>query len=200
MTDASIHKDGIRPSDHERGFTLVEILVVLFLIALITSLIIPKLNFKRQKNLRSVGMKIASESRFLYWQSLSRQKVIRLYFDLERQKIYPLQIEPDGEKKPVRSSGRLSWIMPPGIRIDRIENLHQGKVDSGKTFIQYFPTGSVEPTTIHLSDRSERSLTLSVNTINGKVHIYKGDVQESRLPPMVPGVPGGGPSPSIGGG
>lgn len=192
MTDAGIRKD--------IGFTLVEMLVVLFLIALITALILPRLEFTHRKSLRDVSLKIAAESRFLYWHALSRQKVIRFYVDLEHQKVYPLQIEANGEKTPVKPTGRLAWRMPTGIRIDRIENLHQGKVDSGKTFIQYFPTGSVEPTTIHLSDRTGKAITLSINTINGKVRIFNGDIQKSRLPPMVPGVPGGGPSPMIGGG
>ncbi|MHB8421848.1 MAG: pilus assembly FimT family protein [Leptospirales bacterium] len=184
----------------DKGYTLIEMMVVLFLIALIAAIISPKLNFKQQMGLRVISRRLATESRVLYWESISRQKIIRLYYDLDKKKVSAFQIEANGEKKPVRLQGTKPWNLPKHFRFDRITTLHQGKVDSGKTFTQFFPTGSVEPTTIHLSDSADRSMTLVFSTLNGNVHLYKGDVRSQHIPPLVPGVPGGGPSPFIAGG
>lgn len=188
----------IRTNDH--GYTLIEMMVVLFLISLIAAVIAPKLNLKQQMGLKAVSRRMATESRALYWESVSRQKVIRLYYDLDKKRISAFQIEPNGEKKSVQIHGARPWSLPKHFRFDRIITLHQGKVDSGKTFTQFFPTGSVEPTTIHLSDSADRSMTLVFSTLNGNVHLYKGDVQTQHIPPLVPGVPGGGASPFIAGG
>lgn len=184
----------------DRGYTLIEMMVVLFLISLIAAIIAPKLDFQHKAGISTVARHIATESRILYWEAISRQKVIRLYYDLDKKKISAFQIEPNGGKKLVQISGSRPWQLPSHFRFDRIITLHQGKVDSGKTFTQFFPTGSVEPTTIHLSDQSDRSMTLVFSTLNGNVRLYRGDIRTQHIPPLVPGVPGGGPSPFIGGG
>ncbi|MHB1287101.1 MAG: prepilin-type N-terminal cleavage/methylation domain-containing protein [Leptospirales bacterium] len=188
------------PYGIDHGYTLIEMMVVLFLIALTAAIIAPKLALRENKGLRAISGHLASESRALYWEAISRQKVIRLYYDLDKKTISAFQIEPNGEKKLVQTPESSPWNLPKYFRFDRIVTLHQGKVDSGKTFTQYFPSGSVEPTTIHLSDQTDRSLTLVIGTLNGKVRIYKGDVRVQHIPPLVPGIPGGGASPFIGGG
>lgn len=184
----------------DSGFTLIEILVVLFLIVLIASVIGPKLDLKKRMGMKDVARKLVTESRVLYWQAVSSQKMIRLYYDLDRGTVTAFQIEPNGQKKQLTVAGSHPWKMPDKCRIDRITTLHQGKVDSGKTFTQFFPTGAVEPTTIHLAGEMDRSLTLVFSPLNGKVHVYKGDVKTQHIPPLVPGIPGGGASPFIGGG
>ncbi len=191
---------GSRKSLGDAGFTLLEILVVLFLIVLIASVIGPRLVLKKNPGLKDIARKIVSESRMLYWEAVSSQKMIRLYYNLENGTVTALQIEPNGQKTPLKIPGSQPWRIPVGYHFDRIITLHQGKVDSGKTFTQFFPTGAVEPTTIHLSSARDRSLTLVFSPLNGKVHVYKGDVQTQHIPPLVPGIPGGGASPFIGGG
>ena len=184
----------------DEGFTLLEILVVLFLIVLIASVIGPKLVLKKNPGLKDIAGKIVTESRILYWEAVSSQKMIRLYYNLEKGTVIAVLIQPNGQKKPLMVEGTQQWKLPAGYHFDRIITLHQGKVDSGKTFTQFFPTGAVEPTTIHLSSVHDRSMTLVFSPLNGKVHIYKGDVQTQHIPPLVPGIPGGGASPFIGGG
>ncbi|MGL3711415.1 prepilin-type N-terminal cleavage/methylation domain-containing protein [Leptospirillum ferriphilum] len=190
----------LKYSVQDGGFTLLEILVVLFLIVLIASLIGPKLVLKKNPGLKDIARKIVTESRLLYWEAVSSQKMIRLYYNLEKGTVTAVQIEPNGQKKTLEITGVRPWKMPPRCHFDRIITLHQGKVDSGKTFTQFFPTGAVEPTTIHLSSLHDRSMTLVFSPLNGKVHVYKGDVHKQHIPPLVPGIPGGGASPFIGGG
>ena len=74
----------LKYSVQDGGFTLLEILVVLFLIVLIASLIGPKLVLKKNPGLKDIARKIVTESRLLYWEAVSSQKMIRLYYNLEK--------------------------------------------------------------------------------------------------------------------
>ncbi len=178
--------------ERETGWTLIEMVVVLFIISLVVTIIAPRLTLKRAPGLKEVSLRIAGEYRALYWEAISKQQVLRLKYDLDKGVISAYKVEPDGSLKPVSIRGMSSWSISPKVRFRRIHTLHQGQVDSGRTFTQFFPTGAVEPTTIHLSDRKGHKMTITVNPVNGRTHIFQGDIQTPSLPPMMPGVPGGG--------
>lgn len=165
----------------------MEIVVVLFVISLVVAIISPHLKLKRTPGLRDVSLKIAGEYRALYWEAISKQQVLRLKYDLDKGTVSSFRMAPDGSLKPVSIRGISVWSIAPKVRFTRIHTLHQGRVESGRTFTQFFPTGAVEPTTIHLSDHHSHSMTITVNPVNGRTHIFKGDVEVPSLPPLLPG-------------
>ena len=180
------------PEESARGWTLIEIVVVLFVISLVFAIVSPHLKLQKTPGLREVSLKIAGEYRALYWEAISRQQVLRLKYDLDKGTVSAFRMAPDGSLKPVSIRGISVWSIAPKVRFTRIHTLHQGRVESGRTFTQFFPTGAVEPTTIHLSDRHSHSMTITVNPVNGRTHIFKGDVEAPSLPPMLPGGVGNG--------
>jgi prepilin-type N-terminal cleavage/methylation domain-containing protein len=176
----------------DRGWTLIEIVIVLFVISLVFAIVSPHLKLQKTPGLREVSLKIAGEYRALYWEAISKQQVLRLKYDLDKGTVSAFRMAPDGSLKPVSIRGISVWSIAPKVRFTRIHTLHQGRVESGRTFTQFFPTGAVEPTTIHLSDRHSHSMTITVNPVNGRTHIFKGDVEAPSLPPLLPGGVGNG--------
>lgn len=171
------------------GFTLLEIMVVLFLVSLAAILILPKLSLHHGAKLPALARRLSREIRVLQWEAISRQRMVRLDYDLDRGAISASILAPSGDLSPFETSGVHPFRLSSPLRIRRIRVLHQGKVTDGKTFTQFFPTGSVEPTTIVLDD-GDRRMTLILHGITGRMEIVDGEEKPS-LPPPFYGPPSG---------
>lgn len=178
-------------SRRQEGFTLLEIMVVLFLVTLIAFLVMPRLSLRKTGGIRRTSRDIVREFRVLHWEAISRQEMVRLEYDLDHRHLRALIIDPSGTLKPLSVPGVKDWTLPGTVRFVRVDVLHDGKVTDGKTFTQFFPEGSVEPTRIHLTDKQGKSLTLVVSPFTGRVRVMEREVNEKRTPPPFYGAPGG---------
>ncbi len=178
-----------RPSP-AAGFTLLEIMVVLFLVSLVALLIAPKLTLRKSDDLGRTTRKIVREIRGLQWKAISTQRMVRLDYDLDRDRISASELAPSGDLISLKGPGDRPFLLPKGIRITRIRVLHQGKVRDGKTFTQFFPSGAVESTTISLRDRLDHRMTIVIRPITGRIRIVAGEYRD-RTPPAYYGAPGG---------
>ena len=171
------------------GFTLLEIMVVLFLVSLVAILILPKLSLRHGAKLPALARRLSGEIRALQWEAISRQRMVRLDYDIDRGAVSASILAPSGNLSPFETTGVHPFQLSSPLRIRRIRVLHQGKVVDGKTFTQFFPTGSVEPTTIVLDD-GDRRMTLILHGITGRMEIVNGE-EPSILPPPFYGPPSG---------
>ena len=178
-------------NSRDDGFTLIEIMVVVFLIALIAAIITPHLTFHRSTGIRMAARRLVREFGVLHWEAISRQKMIRLEYNLDRNKIRALVLDPSGTLRDLSTPDLQDFSLPRGVSLHRIRVLHEGKVSDGKTFTQFFPSGSVEPTRILIKDTSGRMLTLSVRPLTGRVKILEGDPPRKHKLPVFFGPPAG---------
>jgi len=178
------------------GFTLLEIMVVLFLVSLIAMIVVPKLSFHRSSGIRKATRDLVREIKILHWEAISRQEMIRLEYDLDRRWVRAQILDPSGTIKSFRSSEIKDFKLPEKVRFSRIDVLHEGKVSDGKTFTQFFPGGPVEPTRIYLSDGGGRQMTIAVRPLTGRVKVMKGRIPEGKTPPAFYG-PSSGTVPSM---
>jgi len=165
------------------GFTLLEIMVVLFLVSLVALLVLPKLSLHHGERLPALAGRLAGEIRTLQWEAISRQRMVRLDYDLERGRISASILAPSGDLTPFETTGVHPFRLSSPLRILWVRVLHQGKVSDGKTFTQFFPTGSVEPTTV-LVGEGEKRMTLIVHGITGRIEVLEGDQDRERTPPF----------------
>ncbi len=164
------------------GFTLLEIMVVLFIVSLVALLIAPKLSFRKSDGLAHSTRLIVREIRDLQWKAISTQRMVRLEYDLDRGRISASELAPSGNLIALSGPEDRPFRLPKGVRLSRIAVLHEGKVRDGKTFTQFFPSGAVESTTISLRDSLDRRMTVVIRPITGRIRIYKGDYQEKTAP------------------
>lgn len=122
----------------EGGFTLLEILVVLFLIVLIASLIGPKLVLKKNPGLKDISRKIVTESRLLYWEAVSSQKMIRLYYNLEKGTVTAVQIEPNGQKRHWKAPESDPGKCHPGVILTESSHCIREKWTPAKRLHNFF--------------------------------------------------------------
>ena len=170
-----------RPSP-AAGFTLLEIMVVLFLVSLVALLIAPKLSLRKSDDLAHTTRMLVREIRDLQWKAISTQRMVRLEYDLDRGRISASELAPSGNLVALSGPEDRPFHLPKGVHLSRIVVLHQGKVRDGKTFTQFFPSGSVESTAISLRDRQDRRMTVVIRPITGRIRIYSGDYREKKVP------------------
>jgi prepilin-type N-terminal cleavage/methylation domain-containing protein len=166
------------------GFTLLEIMVVLFLITLVALIIAPKLSFHKSRNLAVMTRGIVREIRELQWEAISRQRMVRLDYDLDRGRLSASELAPSGDLISLSGPEIKSYRLPSGIHISQVRVLHEGKVTDGKTFTQFFPSGAVESTTIFLTGPRGGRMTVVIRPITGRIQVFSGEFREEKLPPF----------------
>jgi type II secretory pathway pseudopilin PulG len=192
--------------DSSDGFTLIEIIGVLFLIALIMGVAVPGLRSQYRYYIRTSARELAATFSYLYDTAILTQKTYRIVYDLEkgaywvesaagRTLISPtpearsLRVEfvEDEKKKDseprvefVRETGKLAKErkLGTGVRFtDIILKRLNEPVTSGITYTYILPQGYVEETWVHMSDKNNQTYTVKVNPLTGHTKIYKRRVE-----------------------
>jgi len=183
---------------NRRGFTLVEILVVIAVLAAIIGIGTPTIKNVLRTNLRSSAFQIASLSKFAYDSAVIKGKVHRIVFNFDK-RTYQLQVstadefvvdqaedeeetslmEKKEEQKPepfVAFSGDIGkeHKLASGVELDSVENLNtKKKYVEDVAYLYFFPQGATEDTIIRLSGQKSRTgfYSIRLNPLNGKTRI-----------------------------
>lgn len=165
MLMRSLRSEGSPPS--ARGFTLLELAVVLALLGAILLFAVPRLSIFEDAAFRSDARRVASVIRQLDDSAASEKSFYRLSFTIGANS-FELQKSADGE------SYSLPEGMPGLVRMGRttsIASLAQGSgtKEAGQASIVFQPSGA-EPFSISLESGGQRC-TISYNPYSGKVKI-----------------------------
>ena len=66
-----------------RGFTLIEIAIVLMLIGLLFSFVVPRFRARTDADLKRTSLRLAATIEHVFYQSVFRRETYRLHYDLE---------------------------------------------------------------------------------------------------------------------
>jgi len=157
----------------QKGFTLIEILLVLVLLTVIIGLVIP--NFSSTYNslqLKRMVQDLGYLMRYAQSRAITKQSLVRLEFD-DEQKTYWLMQEVKDQEGDIegsfdRLSGRLgrNYRIPDGIKIQK-----------GEEMILFYPDGQIEKQ--HLSICNDKKcFTISTKAQRGKVLIFEDELIE----------------------
>lgn len=160
------------------GFTILEIIIVLFLLGGLLSLIIPRITLG--DNLGSVGRRWIASLRSIQELSVSAQKTVRLYIDLDRGQYWPMVLDGREEKPPLDAVWATPLNLPESIRIADLQ-VGKTKSSSGKADLFFYPNGKIDPLTMHLVDSENNILGIQVEPITGNIR-----VTDQRIDPPQP--------------
>ena len=181
----------------QRGFTLIEIMIVVLIIALMMGLGVAVLFPGNEAKLRDQSSKIAGTVKFLYNEAAIKNRYYRLSFDLDSQSYrvessdqpYLVRMVDEAQKKKeadkdpeaspeaefAQEEGLLvqATKLPAGIKFKDISVMHlPARVEQGKVEIYFFPNGFVEPSVINLTDEDEENFySLQLNPMTGRTRI-----------------------------
>ncbi len=167
-----------------RGFTLLEIAVVLFLMGLMLLIAMPYMGGYRQAQMKSEVRRLAGRAVYLYDEASSRKLVIRLVFDLDRNGYFVESADPYS-MKPTFVSDRSTWgapvQFPPAIRLNDVTVEGVGTFNRGQVAAQFYPQGYADATLLHIVDASGHVMTLGIDPLTGAVKIGAGNLSYRQL-------------------
>ncbi len=160
------------------GFTILEMIIVLFLLAGLLSLIVPRITIG--DNLNSIGRRWIAALRSIQDLSVTNQKTVRLYVDLDRGQYWPMVLDGKEEKPPLDAAWAVPQSIPESVRIADVQS-GTVKRSSGKADIFFYPNGSIDPAVMHFEDGSANVLGVRIEPVTGNI-----TVSNQRIDPPPP--------------
>jgi len=162
-----------------RGFTLLELAVVMFLIGLVMTIAMPYFGSMQTSQMRSESRRLASRANYLYQEAGAQKVVLRLTFDFANNGYFTSRLDPFALKpafQPETGPAGVRVILPNGIWIRDVSVEGLGTFQRGVVSAQFYPGGYVDATVIHLADTKGEVFTLEIDPFSGHVSIVRGDV------------------------
>ncbi len=172
------HHHAHRRQSYGRGFTLLELSIVIFIMALMFTLAMPYMGSYRKALLKSEARRLAGRASYLYDEAASHKIVLRLVFDLNHQVYSVERLDPYSMNPRFvadHTMGGRPIVMPPSVAIRDVTVAGVGSFNKGLVACQFYPEGYVDATLIHMVDLSGHVMTLVFVPLTGRVVIVNGD-------------------------
>ena len=160
------------PVPRRRGFTLLELLIVITIVAVVVAVGLPRFESAFDVQIKSAIRKLIGTVRYSFYESAIRKGYYRLFYDIDNQGYYVRRLGTTGEFLQDDSTLVQDEKLPEGIYFTDVVTLHSGKEDKGAPFTQFFPNGFAELTVIHLRDDYGAQYTLLVQPLTARVEVY----------------------------
>ncbi|MDP2167878.1 MAG: prepilin-type N-terminal cleavage/methylation domain-containing protein [Thermodesulfovibrionales bacterium] len=145
------------PADgRARGFTLLELIAVIFIISLLAAVAFPSFRGTGERKLRSDARNISSMLRYLNDSAVAAKETYSVKFDI--------------------GSGAVLWEGPEGKRTEKFKSIaalylqSKGTVREGEVKVFAGPMGFQEHLKVHLRD-GDNAMTVEFNPISGRTKI-----------------------------
>jgi prepilin-type N-terminal cleavage/methylation domain-containing protein len=176
MATMRISKAGVYHD--ERGFTMVELSMVLLVLAIVMATVMPRFSgtLERQ-HLRSTINGIYGTVRYLQAYAALTKRVYRLTFDLDRQVMSVCYFDGD-VCRPETSRELRAYALPADVRVLDVVSPQGTKTREGEAVTHFHPTGLAEPSIIHLGTDSNQKATLMIEPLAGRVKVFDDYVEQ----------------------
>src|ERR1043165_5405920 len=158
----------LRISASSGGFTMLEIVLVLFLIVGMLSLVIPRLAIG--DNLGSVGRKWVGALKSFQELAMMYQKTVRLYVDIDRGMYWPMVMEGNEEKIPLDPTWAMPITLPETIRFADVQ-IGTTRRETGRMEIFFYPNGRIDQAIVHLTDVNNHIMGVFVEPVTSMIRI-----------------------------
>lgn len=158
------------------GFTLVEIMAVVLVIAIMAAMIAPRLGAFDGAQLKSSSRNLVGTIRLTYSTAVMNKNTYRMVFDLTDH-VYWIE-ERQGKKFVQTQHGMLAErVLPDNIYIRRVRVMDRECVENCREFLYFTPGGYVEEAAIQFGVvDDDRVITVFTRPMTGKAVIALGDV------------------------
>ncbi len=171
-------------SDDASGFTLLELAIVLFVMAVALSFVIPRFRDTNSAELRASAGRLASTTRLLYDEAAFRQRPMRLNLDLDHHRYWASELDVDSQKLafiPDQDPLGRPVDLPAGVAFEDVVLPALGTIDRGVVYAQFSPQGFADPLVVHLQNRNGEQATLAIEPLTGRARIAEGYIEVTAL-------------------
>lgn len=160
------------------GFTIMEMLIVLFLVGTVMALTVPRIVLG--DDLSATGRKFIGTLRALQRMAEIGQRPVKLYLDLDRGTYWVMVVEGREERRPLDAVWASPRSFPEAVRVTEVSVRNVTRT-YGQVELLFFPNGRLDPATIYFTDGSNNLLTLMIDHLTGNVTTF-----DRRPDPAVP--------------
>jgi general secretion pathway protein H len=164
---------------NRRGFTLIEIAVVLAIIGMVLLLVLPRLPSPESENLKISARTLASTVRYIQDRAATGRMTYYLRMEPGTDMVSVLETAVDGsEKEPddplLRKRPVKEGIIVADVMIPRL-----GKINDGQVRLDVGAGGLRDFVIIHLRSPDNNFWTVMAFPASGKVKVYEGYQEEA---------------------
>ena len=158
-------------TDRERGYTLIELSVVVLLIGMMLFLAVPRVrDTLLNDNLKAAARSLIGAAQEMRNESVREQTDYLLHLDIDTPAFWTASADTTAEK---RAELRKAAVrLPEGIRITDVRQADEVKKSEGEVAIRFFRRGYAEPAVIHLA-KDDRAMTLVLNPFLQSVTVHE---------------------------
>lgn len=157
-----------------KGFSLIELMIVLILISLSVSLVAPSLSrFSKNIELKTATKKVSAILRYTRNEAVHRGKVEQVLFDSSAREVRIRAVEEGegtGDEEASGRAGAPKYPLPPGIQIKEIK-IPAPQYPTEVPTIEFYPNGSSNGGSIVLDNEGNKGYKIDVHFLTGIVRI-----------------------------
>jgi Tfp pilus assembly protein FimT len=178
ITGPQTTQDAELITPNARGFTLIELTIIIVILGVMLSLIIPRLGEIGEANLKRSARHLTGMIRYLRDESQATKTVYRLHFDVPGGRYWTDAMTLTSEQ--TLEFRRFQSVIGAEGSLAGQTSFRDVKVAGhpDDPYIQFTPDGWVEPAFIHLQDGEGRDFTLLVNPLMGSTELSEGYIDE----------------------
>lgn len=156
------------------GFTLLELLVVIAVIAIAAALVFPRLPAAESMELQGSARKLAATLRYLEERAVAAKTPYRLRLNISANTVAISRKLSSGDEVPPDDRLLSREILAPRVSITDVTTPRLGKVSEGEVIIDIGPAGLTDFLTIHLASSGGTAFTVAALPSNGRVRVLAG--------------------------
>ncbi len=167
---------------NKKGYTLLELTIVLVLLGLVTMLTVPRFQaFISGNEIERAARNMSTVIMHARGLAAGEGRGFLIHIDVAKGAYWVSREIPPGvsNTNPEKEEVVEKWRLPESVKFRDVETLGQGMIGEGEAIIHFWRNGLVETATIHLQDSKERQMTLIVNPITGFVQIEPSYVRQT---------------------
>lgn len=162
---------------NDSGFTLIEMIIVMFLFVAMLGIVIPRINLS--DDLASTGRKLIAVLRTLQGTAMSTQKPVKLYLDLDQGTYWAMTFEGKEETRLLDAAWATTRTLPEAIRLTDASSGSVKRI-SGRFELMLYPNGRIDDTVMHLSDANNSVLGIIVEPATGAIRTSETRIEPKR--------------------
>ncbi len=156
------------------GFTLLELMVVLVIIAVAAALVAPRLPVAESMELQSSARRVAATLRYLEERAVAGKTLYRLHLDIATSTVRITRKLASGDEVPPDDQMLAREILGKRVVITDVSTPRLGKVSEGEVVIDIGTAGLTDLLTIHLATGTDKAFTIAALPNNGRVKVLAG--------------------------